>query len=205
MDSALNRSIPFLVYHRDLECRWEAGRRFKKKKPTRVTDPKGKGIKVDCSSSSPQQFLTPSSPFRESPHQTITMLFRVIVAVASVAFISQGAFAQLTIQQVVTNVNIVATVSGQTNDMISQISPSTPSPQVGTAAQVSRLHLTRVEYSPFLEQTLATNFNTIINSLMGDVTVMQATPPFTDCTATQAIVNALDNVGSNSHVLPLLH
>ena len=74
------------------------------------------------------------------------MLFRVIAVVASLAFIAQGAPVELTIPQVVTNINIVATVSERAKEAIAQISPSTPAPQVADAAKVSRQYLTRVEH-----------------------------------------------------------
>jgi len=53
--------------------------------------------------------------------------------------------------------------------------------------------------SKFLEQTLANNFNTIINALGGDVTAMQATPPFPDG-VTEPIVDSLRNVSTISDV-----
>ena len=49
----------------------------------------------------------------------------------------------------------------------------------------------------FVEQQLVTNFNTIINSLQGDITAMQATPPFDGCSVTQPIIDALREVSSS--------
>ncbi len=74
------------------------------------------------------------------------MLFRVIAAVASVAFVAQGAFAGLTVQQVVDNIDIVTRVSGDANNALSRITPTTNPAQIQTSAQVSRVHLAGVEY-----------------------------------------------------------
>ncbi|KAI9457215.1 hypothetical protein BJY52DRAFT_1378299 [Lactarius psammicola] len=102
------------------------------------------------------------------------MLFRVIAAVASVAFVAQGALAQLTVQQVVDNINIVTKVSGDANDALSRISPSTSPNEIRLVAQ-----------------NLASDFNVIIQDLGIDITAMQATPPFTDCTLTLPIIESL--------------
>ncbi len=63
----------------------------------------------------------------DSPLRIITMLFRTIASIAAVAFASQGAIAELTVEQVVVNINLVATVSGQANDALSQL-PTVPTP-----------------------------------------------------------------------------
>lgn len=60
----------------------------------------------------------------------------------------------------------------------------------------------------FFVQTLVSNLQTIINSLKGDDTAMQATPPFDD-TQAQPVYNALNVVSSNlsyiSYFSPLFH
>ncbi|KAF8258933.1 hypothetical protein EI94DRAFT_1814282 [Lactarius quietus] len=104
------------------------------------------------------------------------MLFRIIAAVASVAFISQGALAQLTIPEVVTNINDVTTISGVAASTLSSISPQSSPDDISEAAQ-----------------TLASNFKTIINDVAGDTTAMESTPQFTDCSATAAIVTSLSD------------
>jgi hypothetical protein len=74
------------------------------------------------------------------------MLFRVIATVASVAFVAQGALAQLTIEQVVTNIGIVTTVSGNAANTINSITPQSSPSDVTNAAQVSRRDLGRDRY-----------------------------------------------------------
>lgn len=74
------------------------------------------------------------------------MLFHIIAAIASVAFISQGALAALTPDQVVTNIGIVTTLSTNANTELLDISKDSGVDAVTTAAQVSRQHLPLVEY-----------------------------------------------------------
>jgi len=66
------------------------------------------------------------------------MLFRTIASIAAVAFAAQGAIAApaLTVQQVVDNINIVATVSVQANSALSQLTTTTPRSEVKTIATV---------------------------------------------------------------------
>lgn len=47
------------------------------------------------------------------------------------------------------------------------------------------------------QQSLVNDFTNIVQSLAGDVTAMKATPPFSDCEATQAIIDALTDVSRN--------
>ncbi|KAN0128113.1 hypothetical protein V8E53_013211 [Lactarius tabidus] len=102
------------------------------------------------------------------------MLFRIIATFASVALISQGALAGLTVQQVVDNIGIATTVSGNAANALSQITPTSPPNVIENTGQ-----------------QLVTNFNTIISDLQGDITAMQATTPLTDCTVAQPIIDAL--------------
>ena len=76
------------------------------------------------------------------------MLFRFIATVASVAFIAQGALAApaLTIEQVVTNIDIVTTVSRQAANRVELITSNFSPSDINNAAQVSRLHLARDGY-----------------------------------------------------------
>jgi hypothetical protein len=74
------------------------------------------------------------------------MLFRIIATFASVALISQGALAGLTVQQVVDNIGIATTVSGDAANALSQISPTSPPNVIKNTGQVSREHRSRVEY-----------------------------------------------------------
>ena len=76
------------------------------------------------------------------------MLFRFIATVASVTFIAQGALAApaLTIDQIVTSIGIVTTVSLQAPNTITSINPFSQPSDVHNAAQVSGLHLARDGY-----------------------------------------------------------
>ena len=76
------------------------------------------------------------------------MLFRFIATVASVAFIAQGALAApaLTIDQIVTSIDIVTTVSGQAANRVDLITSYYSSSDINNAAQVSGLHLARDGY-----------------------------------------------------------
>ena len=65
------------------------------------------------------------------------MLFRVIATAASIAFIAQGALAQLTIPEVVDNINIVTGASQDANNALSSITTRSTPAQIRTAAQVS--------------------------------------------------------------------
>ncbi|KAH9035232.1 hypothetical protein EDB85DRAFT_2288783 [Lactarius pseudohatsudake] len=104
------------------------------------------------------------------------MLFRrLIAAFASVAFISQGAVSALTPDQIVTNVNIVTQVSKDANDLLSQLSPSTPPSQLPALV-------------PDISQKLAKDFQIIISNITADITATQATSPFVDCPAAAAVI-----------------
>jgi hypothetical protein len=74
------------------------------------------------------------------------MLFRIIAAVASVALIAQGALAQMTPDQVVFNIGVVTTASGNAANTLSLITTDTGLVDIETAGQVSRGQLARVEY-----------------------------------------------------------
>ncbi|KAJ6615791.1 hypothetical protein B0H10DRAFT_48348 [Mycena sp. CBHHK59/15] len=100
-------------------------------------------------------------------------LFIAAILATSSILSPQGALAALTVTNVVTNIGIVTAVSGNMNDVLSGLTTSTSPSQV-----------------PTMGQTVVTDFTTIINNLGGDVTAMQATPPFGDADA-QPIVDAL--------------
>ncbi|KAJ7330827.1 hypothetical protein DFH08DRAFT_708551 [Mycena albidolilacea] len=97
------------------------------------------------------------------------------IAAATTLIFSGKALAALTPDQVVGNINIVTSVSGNINSVLGGLS-TTPTP---SQAQT-------------ISQTVVTGFQTIINDLAGDVTAMQATPPFSD--GADLIVAALTDV-----------
>lgn len=103
------------------------------------------------------------------------MLFRLIAAVASASFIAQGAIAQLTPDQVVADMNTVASISRQAESVLGTITQSSSDSDVQNAATVARGYIT-----------------TITEDLTSYTTAMQATPPFTDCTAAQTIITPLE-------------
>ncbi|KAH9059468.1 hypothetical protein EDB83DRAFT_934143 [Lactarius deliciosus] len=104
------------------------------------------------------------------------MLFRrLIAAVASVAFISQGAVSALTPDQIVTNIAIVTQVSKDANNLLSPLSPSTPPSQLPALV-------------PDISQKLAKDIQIIISNITADITAMQATTPFVDCPAAAAVI-----------------
>jgi hypothetical protein len=102
----------------------------------------------------------------------INMQFSFSTFLAAALF-SQGVLAQLTPDQVVTNVKIVTSVSGNLDSVLQGLSTSTSAADVST-----------------MGQTVVTDFQTIVTNLAGDVTAMEATPPFADGVA-QPIVDAL--------------
>ncbi|KAH9172541.1 hypothetical protein EDB89DRAFT_2069621 [Lactarius sanguifluus] len=110
--------------------------------------------------------------------EIVAMLFRrLIAAVASVAFISRGALAALTPEQIVTNVDIVTQVSQAANDALAQLSPTTPPSQI-----------------PVIARSLENSFRIIVSNITADIAAMQATPPFVDCPpAAVLIVASLKN------------
>ena len=65
------------------------------------------------------------------------MLLSTIASVFSALLITQGTLAALTVQQVVDNVNIVATVSGNADAALSQLSTETTPSGATKIGQVS--------------------------------------------------------------------
>ena len=66
------------------------------------------------------------------------MLFHVIAAIASVAFIAQGALAQQPdLQDVVNDMNQAATTAANTLSMLLDLTESSNLPQVQSSGQVS--------------------------------------------------------------------
>ncbi|KAN0129042.1 hypothetical protein V8E53_013192 [Lactarius tabidus] len=118
------------------------------------------------------------------------MLFRLIVAVASVSFISQGAIAQVTDGQLVTDLGVVASVSSNALAVLDPISTSSSKSDVQSAAQA-----------------VDTSITSITNDLTSYTSAMGATSPFpvTDCTAAQDIITAQEKfVGISISFLSLL-
>jgi ABC-type Fe3+-citrate transport system substrate-binding protein len=74
------------------------------------------------------------------------MLFRLIAAVASASFIAQGAIAQLTPDQVVADMNTVASISRQAESVLGTITQSSSDSDVQNAATVGRGHLAYDDY-----------------------------------------------------------
>ncbi|KAJ7434464.1 hypothetical protein FB451DRAFT_1467571 [Mycena latifolia] len=94
-------------------------------------------------------------------------------AILATVVLPLGALAGLTAPQVVTNIQIVTSISGSTNSAVGKLTPTTSPSQIKT-----------------IGATVATNLNTIITNLGGDVTAMQATTAFGDADA-QTVVDAL--------------
>lgn len=103
------------------------------------------------------------------------MLFRLIVAVASVSFFAQGAIAQVTVEGVADDLSTVASASLAAENVLIPITTSSSKSDVQTAAE-----------------EVDTSITTITNDLTSYTNAMEATSPFpvTDCTAAQDIINA---------------
>ncbi|KAJ7756640.1 hypothetical protein B0H16DRAFT_1689861 [Mycena metata] len=97
-----------------------------------------------------------------------------IAALFATSVLYPVALAALTVKDVVTNVGIVTSVSGNINSVVSSLSTSTTGPDVAS-----------------MGKTLVAQFTVIINDLGADITAMQATPPFTVQADCDAIVTAL--------------
>jgi len=118
------------------------------------------------------------------------MLFRTI---ATLLF-TQAALAALTPDQVVTNIGIVTTVSGDLNSVLGGLTTSSGEGDVSTMAEVIPLYrVTKLLLTRYRVQKVETNFQTIVTNLAGDVTGMQPTPPFDDDGA-GLVVDALRDV-----------
>jgi hypothetical protein len=68
------------------------------------------------------------------------MLFRLIVAVASVSFFAQGAIAQVTVEGVADDLSTVASASLAAENVLIPITTSSSKSDVQTAAEVGRGH-----------------------------------------------------------------
>lgn len=106
---------------------------------------------------------------------TVTMLFRNL-AVPAALFV-HGAYATLTPDQVVTNINIVTTASQGILNAVTPITKNSSPGDVVTAGQVCSTRLSLCILLTYLHrnQTATTNFNTIIQNLGGDVSAMDGT------------------------------
>ncbi|KAF7369593.1 hypothetical protein MVEN_00290000 [Mycena venus] len=103
-----------------------------------------------------------------------------IAAILATSILHPVALAVLTAKDVVTNVGIVTTVSGNINDVLGTLSPKTTGPDVAN-----------------MGQKLVGQFNVIITNLGADITAMQATPPFTaqaDCDLIVAALTGFVNI-----------
>ncbi|KIM37066.1 hypothetical protein M413DRAFT_423909 [Hebeloma cylindrosporum] len=104
------------------------------------------------------------------------MLFRPIIYLVSSVLFTQAALAALTPDQVVTNVGIVTSISGDLNSILSGLT------NVETPAHVVNV-----------AKTVTTDLESMISKLLGDLTARDATTPFTDDEA-EPIVDALRHV-----------
>ena len=126
------------------------------------------------------------------------MLLSTIASIFFALLITQGTLAALTPQQVVVNINTVATISADANTALSPLSTSSTPSEADAISRVSWVPcLNGTILTRFPEQALVASFQKIINSLTGDVTAMQATPPFVDA-VTQPIVDSLTHVSTDS-------
>jgi hypothetical protein len=124
------------------------------------------------------------------------MLFRPVALVSSVLF-AQAALAALTPDQVVTNIGIVTTVSGDLNSILNGLTTSSSGPDAKTMQKVIPIYWVRgLVLNCYAVQTVTTDFQTIITNLDGDVNAMQATPPFADDGAV-LVANALTDVSGH--------
>lgn len=114
---------------------------------------------------------------------------------------TQCAIAALTPDQVVTNIGIVTTTSGDLNTLLGGLTVNVNSGTVQSFATVSSVNPLMILALIGLQQ-LEQDFQTIISDLMADITAMAATPSFDDPDAV-LIVNALDDVSYITHVLSL--
>jgi hypothetical protein len=103
------------------------------------------------------------------------MLVRFSTVLFASLLVAKDALAALSVSQVVANIGIVTTVSGNLNGAISQLSTSSSPSDVQAAAN-----------------TAQASFNTIINDLNGDTSAMESTPPFGDADS-ETIKNSLDD------------
>lgn len=114
---------------------------------------------------------------------------------------TQCAIAALTPDQVVTNIGIVTTTSGDLNTLLGGLTVNVNSGTVQSFATVSSVNPLMILALIGLQQ-LEQDFQTIISELTADITAMAATPSFNDPDAV-LIVNALDDVSYITHVLSL--
>ncbi|KAJ7037267.1 hypothetical protein C8F04DRAFT_1093097 [Mycena alexandri] len=97
-----------------------------------------------------------------------------IAAILATSILHPVALAALTVTDVVNNVGIVTSVSGNINNVLSSLSTSTHGPNAVS-----------------MSKTLVGQFTVIVNNLGAYTTAMEATPPFTAQADCDAIVNAL--------------
>jgi len=129
------------------------------------------------------------------------MLFPAVATMLAPLLFTQCAIAALTPDQVVTNIGIVTTTSGDLNTLLGGLTVNVNSGTVQSFATVSSVNPLMILALIGLQQ-LEQDFQTIISDLMADITAMAATPSFDDPDAV-LIVNALDDVSYITHVLSL--
>jgi len=129
------------------------------------------------------------------------MLFLAVAALLAPFLFTQCAIAALTPDQVITNIGIVTTLSGDSNTRLEGLTVNSDSGAVQNSATVSSVNPLMMRALIGLQQ-LHQDLQTIISSLTADTNAQQATSPFTDADA-GPIVNALDIVGYNTHTLSL--
>ena len=129
------------------------------------------------------------------------MLFPAVAAMLAPLLFTQCAIAALTPDQVVTNIGIVTTTSGDLNTLLGGLTVNVNSGTVQSFATVSSVNPLMILALIGLQQ-LEQDFQTIISELTADITAMAATPSFNDPDAV-LIVNALDDVSYITHVLSL--
>jgi len=129
------------------------------------------------------------------------MLFPAVATMLAPLLFTQCAIAALTPDQVVTNIGIVTTTSGDLNTLLGGLTVNVNSGTVQSFATVSSVNPLMILALIGLQQ-LEQDFQTIISELTADITAMAATPSFNDPDAV-LIVNALDDVSYITHVLSL--
>ena len=137
------------------------------------------------------------------------MLFTLVAALLTSLLFTQSAIAALTPDQVVTNIGIVTTISGNLNDALQGLTTNLDPDAVQTLATVSPVNSSMIRILNYTQRA-GNDFQTIISNLAADVIAMNATPPFDDADALPAmaardeagavaVVNALNEVSYNTH------
>ncbi|KAF7350027.1 hypothetical protein MVEN_01304400 [Mycena venus] len=105
------------------------------------------------------------------------MKFAIAILATLGALVAPGAVAQLTPAQVVAAINSVASITQNSNNVLSTLSTTTPSAQVITSSQ-----------------TLVSNFNTIIGNINTHITAIRSSPVIPATTAQSRRQSAGDDI-----------